>query len=427
MKRLRFGQLVAVLALVALVAAACGGGGGNKTTGTTGGPKAVSAVPGFDGTTITLGVITPTTGLVSTIGNPLTAGNKAYWDSVNARGGVAGKYKVNLTVVDSQYNTTTAVQQYSSLKSSVLMFNQLLGTAINKAILPQLKTDNIVASPASLDADWVAEQNLLPIGAPYQIQALNGISYYVKEGGGQGKKLCTMRQADAYGDAGQAGVDYAAQQLGITLGPKLTFKTGDPDFTAQITQFQSAGCQAIFLVATAADLSKILTTAATRTYTPQWIAQSPTWLTAFAGSGLKDYLAAHFWLVSEGTTWGDTSVPGMKQMLDDVTKYKPDQKPDPYFAFGYVQSWAVHQLLEKAVQLGDLSHQGLINAMNSLGTVSFGGLLGDYKYVRPPGREPPRKSTIFKVDPSAVSAGGLAILKPASESDAARSYRIPGV
>ena len=40
-------------------------------------------------------------------------------------------------------------------------------------MLPQLKPDNIVAAPASLDAFWVREQNLLPIGAPYQIQAIN--------------------------------------------------------------------------------------------------------------------------------------------------------------------------------------------------------------------------------------------------------------
>ena len=40
-----------------------------------------SPVPGFDGTTIRLGVVTPQTGPVQIIGNPLTNGNRVYFDS----------------------------------------------------------------------------------------------------------------------------------------------------------------------------------------------------------------------------------------------------------------------------------------------------------------------------------------------------------
>ena len=66
-------------------------------------------VPGFDGSTIKLGVITPTSGLASVIGKPLTEGNRVYWDAKNSRGGVAGKYKVELLVEDSQYQVESRV------------------------------------------------------------------------------------------------------------------------------------------------------------------------------------------------------------------------------------------------------------------------------------------------------------------------------
>jgi hypothetical protein len=56
------------------------------------------------------------------------------------------------------------------------------------------------------------------------------------------------------------------------------------------------------------------------------------------------------------------------------------QEPDSYYLFGYVQSQAVTALLEKAVELGDLSKDGIMKANEQLGTVEFGGLLGDYKY-----------------------------------------------
>jgi ABC-type branched-subunit amino acid transport system substrate-binding protein len=60
------------------------------------GAKAPPTVPGFDGKTIRLGVITPLSGIASVIGKPLTNGNLVYWQSVNAKGGVGGKYRVEL-------------------------------------------------------------------------------------------------------------------------------------------------------------------------------------------------------------------------------------------------------------------------------------------------------------------------------------------
>ena len=59
--------------------------------------------------------------------------------------------------------------------------------------------------------------------------------------------------------------------------------------------------------------------------------------------------------MAEGTEWGDTQVPGMKDMMEQVKEFKPDQQPDYYFSFGYLQGIAMTALLEKAVELGDLS------------------------------------------------------------------------
>lgn len=413
--------LGALLLAVAVVGAACGGGKGEKATTQTEAPtgtKALKPAPGFDGSSITLGVITPQTGPAAVIGNPLTAGNQVFFDALNAKGGVGGKYKVRLEIRDSQFQQPVAVQAYAAIKNNVAMFVQILGTAINKAILPQLKADGIVAAPASLDAFWVREENLVPIGAPYQIQAINALAYYLEDLGGKGKKVCGLFMADPYGDAGAEGLKFAAKELGVDIAATATFKQGDTDFTAQLGQLQ--GCDMVFLTALPVETSRILGAAAQRNFTPQWIGQSPTWVTALATSPLKDYMSRHFLLMSEGTSWGDTSVPGMKQMIDDVTKFKPDQAPDIYFGFGYAQAWAVSQILEKAVQLGDLSRPGIIKAMNSIDKLSFGGLLGDYTWGPPAKRNPPRASSVFKVDPAAP--GGLAAVKVNFTSEPAKKF-----
>jgi ABC-type branched-subunit amino acid transport system substrate-binding protein len=405
---------VIALAAVALLAAACGGrddddaadeGGGSEEGG------APESVPGFDGETIRLGVVTPTSGPVAVIGEPLTNGNRAYWDYVNEElGGVAGEYPVELVIEDSAYDAPTAVQKYNQIKGDVVMFNQLLGTPIVNALLEQLTADNIVAQPATLDSFWVREQNLLPIGAPYQIQAINGVHWYVTEGGGsESSAICTLRQDDPYGEAGQEGVDFALEELGIELTEEATFSVGNPDFTAQITQLQGAGCEMVWLTSTPTDTGAALGKAAELGFAPRWMGQSPTWIGQFVESELLPYLEANFTWVAEGPEYGDESVPGMSELIRVQETYTPDQEPDVYFNFGYNESRAVHQVLEQAVEMGDLSHDGIVEAMNSIDELEFDGVLGEYGWGAPEDRDPPRANSIFEVDASKPIGLGLVV------------------
>lgn len=422
MKRHQLVRLMAVIGVLGLVAAACGGSSKKTTTNTTAGNnKTLGTQAWFDGTTIHVGAITPLSGPVAVIGRPLTNGTETWFNYINKeKGGIAGKYQVKVDEEDSQYKPDTGVQAYNKLKGTVALFAQLLGTPVTKAVLPQLRTDNIIAAPASLDADWVRDPNLLPVGGPYEIQMINAADYLVKDGGMKDKTMCSMIQNDAYGESGQRGVDFAAKEDGFTVKTTAKFATPLADATAQIQQLKSAGCQVVFLVATPGDTGTIMKFAAQLQFAPQWVGQSPTWIGAFVKSALAPYLQAHFLLAAEGTEWGDTSVKGMADMLDRIQKYAPTQQPDIYFVFGYYQAEAVTALLEKAVEMGDLSRQGLLNALNSLGTINFDGLTGSYDYGKPADRNPPRVTTIYKVDPA--KPGGLAKVKYEYESDAAKKF-----
>ena len=414
-------RIVWVLARSVLALAGCGGAadeGSSDSGGEGGAPK---NVPGFDGKTIKLGVLTPLSGPVAVIGNPLTAGNEVYFDYINKeKGGIAGKYQVELVQQDTQYAPEKTVQQYNKIKGQVAMFTQVLGTAPTLAVLPQLKSDGMLAAPASLDAFWVREENLLPVGAPYQIQAINSLDYFINEAGGKGKNICSLLQDDAYGEAGQQGVEFAAQELGFEVVDTQKYKAGDKDVTGQVQRLQRSKCDAVFLVATPTDAGTVWGTAAKLGFAPRWIGQSPSWIDELGASPLAPYLKKTTWIAAEGTEWGDDSVEGMKNMVERVEKYKPDQEPDYYFAFGYNQATAVTAVLEKAVELGDLSHEGIIKASQEVGTVSFGGLGGDYEYGTAEARNPPRNTTIFEVDPD--KPFGLGKLKYDFESEAAKKF-----
>jgi ABC-type branched-subunit amino acid transport system substrate-binding protein len=411
-----------VLALAAmLVLAGCGGAGdqgGGGSGGTAGAPQATT---GFDGTTIKLGVLSPLSGPVAVIGLPLTAGNKIWFDALNQRGGVAGKYKVELVQEDTQYKPDVTVQQYNKVKGNVVAFTQVLGTAPTLAVLPQLKADKMLAAPASLDALWVREANLLPIGGPYQIQVINALDHYLTEGGGtKDSKICNMIQDDVYGEAGLQGLQFAAQKYGFTIANTQRYKAGTENFTGQIQALAGAGCQMVFLTATPTDAGKIWGTAAQGKFNPRWYAQSPAYAAAMSKSPITPYLQATTTIVAEGTEWGDTKVSGMKDLVDRTTQFGPGQQPDYYLAFGYNQARAMTAVLEKAIELGNLSREGILDAMQKLGTVSFDGLSGDYVYGATESRNPPRSSTLFTVDPT--KPFGLKTLKYDFTSDAAKSF-----
>lgn len=394
---------------------ACAGGDGKS------GGDGLTRAPGFNGDTIHVGVLTPMSDAVAVIGIPMTSGNEAYFAALNARGGVAGKYPVKVIQEDITYaNPSSSVQKYNKIKDQVVLFLQLLGTDHVHGLLPLLNEDSIVASPATLDAEWIAQANLVPIGAPYQVLAINALDYYINEAGGRGKKICSMALATGYGEAGLEGLAAASKGLNFPVTSQARFKQGDQEFVAQVTQLKNARCDAVLLVSLPSETGKIMGAAAQLGFTPRWIMLSPGWLGALAKSPAAPYMEQHLWVAMDGPQWGDTTVAGMNTMLADMTKYKPQQKPDFFFQFGYLQGRAMHAVLEKAVALGDLSRAGVLRAMADLGTVTNDGLSDDYGYGPPATRQPPRSSGVFKVNTSLPY--GLELVKGKIRSPTAASF-----
>lgn len=422
-------RLIALLGVLFLFVAACGrsdegdedAGGDTDTTAADDEPKELTNGPGFDGTTIKLGVLTPLSGPVAgVIGLPLTEGNRVFVKKINDAGGIAGKYKIELVEQDNQYNTDLTKTKYAQVKDQVVMFAQILGTPPTSAVLQDLKRDRIMASPASLDAEWMREEVLLPVESPYQIQHINAAAWLVEEEKSEGP-FCFFGADDAYGEAGIEGVEFAAEKLDFELAVKTRYSAApgsSADFTAQITEMKNAKCAEVFVTALPTQTNALLNKAAELKFEPaHFILQSPTFITAFSKSPLwqKNAVLASG---SGGVAWGDTSVPGMKAMLDDLAKYAPQQKPDIYFMFGYYQMQTVVALLEKAVENGDLSREGIIKASKELGTVTYGGLTGDYEYGEE--RNPSRATGLFKIVDK-PEAGGLELIEKV-ESDAAKEF-----
>jgi ABC-type branched-subunit amino acid transport system substrate-binding protein len=395
----------------AATTASSGGGGTTVTTSgataaTTGASTATSAVgppkntAGFDGTTITLGLVTDNSGPLKAIAAQLTAGAQIYWDYVNTElGGVGGKYKVALKIADNGYDPQKSVQAYQQVKDDVVMIGNILGTPSTQALQEVFADDKMTAVPGSLAAAWVRNANMLPYSTPYEIEMVNGVEFWQTNLNGKGQKACTFSEADAYGEAGMDGLNFAAQKYGFQFTTNTTYKSGDTDFVAQVTELKDKGCQVVFAVANAREFNGVLAASVDQSFSPAWISTLPAYLALLVGAdgaGAPRY--ANVYQVGDGPEFGNTSVPGMKTFLDRAATYNKDFKANTFLLTGYTASIAVQALLEKAVANGDLSRDGMLKALTELGTVDFQGLAGNYTYGPIATRQPPLNNTIFKFD-----------------------------
>ena len=389
--------------------------------GDEGGDATARTTPGVSRDTIYVGALVPLSDAVALIGTPLAAGQRVYFQQLNARGGVAGRYKVHLLLEDVTYsNPSTSVQKYNKLRDRVALFSMILGTDHVNVTLPLLDEDNMLAVPTTMDAEWVREEHLISVLAPYQIQMINGAAYYVEQEG-RGDTMCVLAMSSGYGQAAEEGVAFAAKELGFPVAATARLRPGDQDFVAQVTQLRNARCDAVFLASLPSETGKIFATAAQLSFTPRWILTSPSWHVVLGQSPIGGYASRHVWIVSEGVEWGDTTVAGMAELLDAVRQHAPNQKPDFYFVAGYTMARSVHAVLERAAEAGDLSREGLAKGLVALDTVGFGGLMGTYRYGPIARREPPRENTVFAVDPA--RPGGVSVVARDFGSPIARSFQ----
>jgi branched-chain amino acid transport system substrate-binding protein len=232
-------RVIALLVVAAIVTAACGGtrktstptttktGGSGATTGSTTKVVDTSACPagsdsvGVNGNTITIGTSLPESGLYAAFSSILM-GEKAYFQYVNASGGVAiagKKYQINLVDKDDQYNASQTVTNVQSLINDTKVFAlfNVVGTKNNLAIRNTVNTgcvpDLLIASGAvqwgNTQFPWMLGSELVPY--PLEMRAF--VDYLEKN-----KPNATIALLKAGDDFGQS---YEQSLQSMIKGTKL--------------------------------------------------------------------------------------------------------------------------------------------------------------------------------------------------------------
>ena len=142
--RLRVAGVTAAVAALAVTAAACGSSGGSPSSGSSSGSSNTASAPGITKTTITIGSHQPLTGVAAPGYSEIAPASNAYFQYVNAHGGVFGR-KIVYKYLDDAYNPsqTVSVVHQLVLQDNVFAVFDGLGTPTHLAVVKFLNAQKV--------------------------------------------------------------------------------------------------------------------------------------------------------------------------------------------------------------------------------------------------------------------------------------------
>ncbi len=112
---------------------------------------------------------------------PITESQKLFWKRVNTAGGIGG-YEVDVTkyIKDNKYDPQTTARCTRRSSRTSWRSRRPSARRTTAAILPDLKSSNVVAAPASWTSAWAFEDDILESGTNYCFESMNSVDYAVE-------------------------------------------------------------------------------------------------------------------------------------------------------------------------------------------------------------------------------------------------------
>ncbi len=225
--------LAASLTAAAVVVSACGNSGGG------------ASAPGVTDNSVKIGSHQPLTGPAAPGYSEIAPAAKAFFQYVNAQGGVNGR-KINLIYKDDGYNPTKTVDVVKQLvlQDKVFAIWGGLGTPTHTKVVDFLNTSKVpdlfVSSGCPCWDDGSKQPYTFGWQPNYTIEG-KILGQYIKQKFA-GKKVGVFYQDDDFGQGGLAGLK---QQLGSQIVIAKPYQPGDTNVAPQITAIQRAGAEVL--------------------------------------------------------------------------------------------------------------------------------------------------------------------------------------
>jgi ABC-type branched-subunit amino acid transport system substrate-binding protein len=384
-RMLRMSRPLAAMLAGTLVLAACGAGGrdDDDEKGDTG------STVGVTDDSITIGAHFPLTGVAAPGYSEIPTGAQAYFDYVNAAGGVHGR-TIKYLVKDDAYNptNTSKVTNELVLKDEIFAMVGGLGTPTHSAVVDFLNEEGVpdmFVSSGSLQWGDDVEDRPFTFGwqPDYEIEG-KIIGQYVAENMPDAK-VGLFLQDDDFGADAEKG---ARRFLDDQIVEVQRYTSGNTDVGPQISALQASGADLVLAFTTPAYTALSQLVSLKIGYKPQWYVSN-------VGSD-PDLVGGLLTQFSEGDVEGSASsldgiltseyIPGVDapdnpwvQLWQKVwDKYGKDGPLTNYRIYGMSHAYAFVQALQAAGE--DLTREGLVEAVEDVGQDLEGPQLAPYRY-----------------------------------------------
>jgi ABC-type branched-subunit amino acid transport system substrate-binding protein len=179
---------------------------------------ASAQVPGVTAKSILLGQSAAFTGPAAQLGIQMNIGTKAYFDYINAQGGVYGR-KIELKTRDDKYEANLAVDNTKKFidEDKVFALISYIGTPTTVAAMPiftQAKVPLIGPFTGAEALRNPVNRYIFNVRASYYDETEKIVEQLVSTGN---RKIAVFYQDDAYGQAGLKGVQIAMDRRGMKV------------------------------------------------------------------------------------------------------------------------------------------------------------------------------------------------------------------
>ena len=383
-------RLVSFLAAATVVStvAACGGGNDDGGGGGSGGGGANEASDtGVTEDSIKLGAHYPLTGVASPGYSEIPTGVQAYFDYVNANGGVNGR-QIDYIYRDDAYNPTNTSQVVNQLVLEDEVFAMLggLGTPTHSAVLDFLNGEGVpdlFVSSGSLLWDN-PEENPMTFGwqPDYEIEG-KIIGQYIAENYPDAK-VGLFLQDDDFGDDGEKGV---REFIDDQVVEAQRYVPGNTDVGPQIAALQAAGADFVvgFNVPSYTALSQLVSLRLG--FKPQWfysnVGSDPTLvgklLANFSQGAVSDASLLDGVLTTDYLpTVDEPDNPWVQEFQAIWDEFGEEGDLTNYRIYGMSQAYTFVQALQAAGQ--NPTREGIVEAIETAGADWEGPGLAAFRY-----------------------------------------------
>ncbi|MDJ0395575.1 ABC transporter substrate-binding protein [Rhodococcus sp. G-MC3] len=383
----RFGspalRITALAAAVALVAS-CGAGGRDEATESTEG-----STVGITDSSVKIGAHFPLTGVAAPGYSEIPTGAQAYFDYVNAAGGINGR-KIDYLVRDDSYDPTTTTQVVNELVLQDEVFAVVggLGTATHSAVIDFLNEEGVpdlfVSSGATM---WGNDPDKYPntFGwqPDYQVEG-KIIGDWVTKNRPDAKVGLFLQDDDLGRDSEEA----VRQYLDDQIVEVVRYTSGNTDVAPQIAALQGAGADLVlgFNVPSYTALSQL--TSMRLNYKPEWFYSSigsdvdlvGSLLGRFSQGAVTDGAQSLEGMISlEYIPGADSPDNAWTQLWQKVWAQNGTGEPlTNYRIYGMSQAYAFVQALQAAGE--NPTREGIVTAIADGGMDFAGPQLAPFRY-----------------------------------------------